>query len=45
MIKRNNIVDCRIHCELVYFNPIYNQLLNKRNKMIKAKGFNIRNAV
>ena len=32
--KKNLIINNRIHCEMFYFNPIYGQLLAKRNKML-----------
>lgn len=32
--KKNLIINNRIHCEMFYFNPVYGQLLAKRNQML-----------
>jgi DNA polymerase III delta prime subunit len=32
--SQNQIINNRIQCEMFYFNPIYGQLLAKRNQMI-----------
>ena len=32
--KKNLIINNRIHCEMFYFNPVYGQLLAKRNRML-----------
>jgi hypothetical protein len=33
--KKNVLINQRIHCEHFYFNPVYKQLLIKRNNLIK----------
>ena len=32
--SQNQIINNRIQCEMFYFNPIYGQLLAKRNQML-----------